>query len=43
VNLQEDQGLELAKEGVKDLLSPVTDILRDLLGPAAKEIGLSFR
>jgi hypothetical protein len=42
VNPQEEQGLELAKEGVKDLLAPVTDILRDLLGPASKEIGLGL-
>lgn len=42
MNPQEDQGLELAKEGVKELLTPVTDVLRDLLGPAAKEIGLGL-
>jgi hypothetical protein len=38
----EEQGLELAKEGVKELLAPVTDILRQLLGSAATEVGLSF-
>ena len=42
MNSQEDAGMELAKEGVKDLLSPVVDIMRDLLGPSAREIGLSW-
>jgi abortive infection alpha-like protein len=37
-----DQGLELAKEAVKDLLAPVTDVVKQLLGPAATEIGLSL-
>jgi Abortive infection alpha len=38
----EEQGLELAKEGVKELLAPVSDVLRALVGPAAEEIGLSL-
>jgi len=37
-----DQGLELAKEAVKDILAPVTDVVNQLLGPAATEIGLSL-
>jgi hypothetical protein len=37
-----DQGLELAKEAVKDLLAPVTDVMNKLFGPAATEIGLSW-
>lgn len=39
----EEQGLELAKEGVKEVLAPVTDILRQLLGPAATEAGLELK
>jgi Abortive infection alpha len=38
----EGDGLELAKEAIKDLLTPVTDVLNKLLGPAATEIGLSW-
>ena len=37
-----EQGLELAKEGVKQLIEPVTDIVKQLLGPAAAEIGLAW-
>jgi hypothetical protein len=39
---EEEQDLELAKEGVKQLLEPVTDIMKRLLGPAANEIGLAW-
>ena len=39
---EEQQGLELAKEGVKQLIEPVTDIVKQLLGPAAAEIGLAW-
>lgn len=39
---EEEQGLEQAKEGVKQLLEPVTDIIKSLLGPAAAEIGLAW-
>jgi hypothetical protein len=39
---EEEQALELAKEGVKNLLEPVKDLLQRLLGPAATEIGLSW-
>ena len=39
---EEEQGLELAKEGVKQLLEPVTDIIKRLFGPAAAEIGLAW-
>lgn len=42
MNPQEEQAVELAKEGVRNLLSPVTDVLNKLLGPAASEIGLSW-
>lgn len=38
----EEDGIELAKEGVKNLLAPVADTIRDLLGPSAKEIGLGW-
>jgi hypothetical protein len=38
----QDQGLELAKEAVKELLAPVTDVMNQLLGPSATEIGLSW-
>lgn len=38
----EEDGLELAKEGIKNFLAPVTDVLNQLLGPAATEIGLSL-
>jgi hypothetical protein len=36
----EDQALELAKESVNVVLSPVADIIRSLFGPAATEIGI---
>jgi hypothetical protein len=39
---EEEQALELAKEGVKNLLEPVKDLLQRLLGPAATEIGLGW-
>jgi abortive infection alpha-like protein len=42
VSPPEEQGIELAKEGLKDFLAPVTDIMRDLLGPSATEIGLAW-
>src|SRR6266852_1102029 len=38
---EEEQAMELAKEGVKNLLEPVKDLVQRLLGPAATEIGLS--
>jgi hypothetical protein len=38
----EDQALEVAKEAVKNLLAPVTDVMNKLFGPAATEIGLSW-
>ena len=38
----EDEARELSKEAVKTLLSPVTDVVKQLLGPAATEIGLSW-
>jgi Abortive infection alpha len=38
----EQQGMELAKEGVKQLFAPVQDLMQRLLGPAATEVGLSF-
>jgi hypothetical protein len=38
----EQQAAELAKEGVKQLLEPVKDVMRRLLGPAATEIGLAW-
>jgi len=31
-----DQGLELAKEAVKDILAPVTDVVNQLPGPALR-------
>jgi len=37
----EQQGIELAKEAVKQLFAPVQDLLQRLLGPAAAEVGLS--
>jgi hypothetical protein len=40
---EEEQGLDLAKEGVKQLLEPVTDIMKSLLGPSAAEIGFAWR
>src|SRR5262245_40425373 len=39
---EEEQAMELAREGVKNLLEPVKDVLQRLLGPAATEIGLSW-
>jgi abortive infection alpha-like protein len=38
----EQQGIELAKEAVKQLFAPVQDLMQRLLGPAAAEVGLSF-
>lgn len=42
MNSPEEQGLELAKEGIKDLLAPVQNLMQRLLGPAATEVGLSL-
>ena len=39
---EEEAALELSKEGVKNLLDPVKDLLQRLLGPAATEIGLGW-
>jgi Abortive infection alpha len=39
---EEEAALELAKEGVTNLLEPVKDLLQRLLGPAATEIGLGW-
>jgi Abortive infection alpha len=39
---EEEQAMELAKEGVKNLLEPVKDLVQRLLGPAATEIGLGW-
>jgi hypothetical protein len=41
-NGTESLGLELAKEGVKEALEPVQNLVKRLFGPAADEIGLSF-
>lgn len=38
----DQQAIELAKEGIKQVFAPVQDIVQRLLGPAATEIGLSF-
>ena len=38
----EQQGIELAKEAVKQLFAPVQDLMQRLLGPAATEVGLTF-
>ena len=38
----EEQGIELAKEALKQLFAPVQDLMQRLLGPAATEVGLSF-
>ena len=38
----EQQGIEVAKEAVKQLFAPYQDLMQRLLGPAATEVGMSF-